>query len=138
MRQRLDESVLHSVQGVRFVVQETKRHPVGHHAIASEQFLKRVFAPTGRVGQQLFVAEKQKASSYSHWFAKLPGMDEGTDWFILVEGCATNATCRPAHKFIASLHHFTHPSRAALHALHCIACIALQSMQGFATQFENV
>jgi hypothetical protein len=54
-----------------------------------------------------------------------------------IEGCATNATCRPAHKFIASLHHFTHPSRAALHALRCIACIALQSMQGFATQFEN-
>jgi len=44
---------------------------------------------------------------------------------------------RPAHKFIASLHHFTHPSRAALHALHCIAYIALQSVQGFATQFEN-
>jgi len=54
---------------------------------------------------------------------------------VFIEGCATNATCRPAHKFIASLHHFTHPSRAALHALHCIACIALQSMQGFATPF---
>src|SRR2546423_509528 len=66
MGQRLDEGLLHRIQGIRFIAQQAKRHAIRHQAIAPKQFIECILTPTCRVGQQLFVAVEQKTSSYSH------------------------------------------------------------------------